>query len=162
EITKDAKTDIAKAQALYAYVTRNIRYVSLSFGMGRYQPHAAGEVLTNRYGDCKDKATLLDALFEAEGIRSATALVNSTGAIDPEIPSPSQFDHAITFVSLDGKDIWLDSTAQVAPFEYLLPQLRGKKALVVLQQQPVELKATPDKLAFAKYYMLELTGGIST
>jgi len=161
EITKDAKTDLAKVQALYEYVTHNIRYVSLSFGMGRYQPHSAAEVLTNRYGDCKDKATLLDALLEAEGIHSATALINSASAIDPDVPTPSQFDHAITFVSAGGKDIWLDSTAQVAPFEYLLPQLRGKKALVVFPQQPAELKKTPEKLQFAKYYMLEVTGGIT-
>jgi TonB family protein len=161
EITKDAKTDIAKVQTLYEFVTRNIRYVSLSFGVGRYQPHSAGEVLTNRYGDCKDKATLLDALLEAEGIHSATALINSASEIDPDVPTPSQFDHAITFVTVGGKDIWLDSTAQVAPFEYLFPQLRGKKALVVFPQATAELKMTPDKLAFAKYYMLEVNGEIS-
>jgi TonB family protein len=161
EITKDAKTDLARVQALYEYVTRSIRYVSLSFGMGRYQPHSAEEVLTNRYGDCKDKATLLDALLEAEGIQSATALINSVKAIDPDVPTPSQFDHAITFVSVGGKDIWLDSTAQVAPFEYLLPQLRGKQALVVFPRQPAELKKTPERLQFAKYYLLEVTGGIT-
>ncbi|MGB8522024.1 MAG: DUF3857 domain-containing protein [Candidatus Acidiferrales bacterium] len=160
EITKDSKTDLDKVQALYEYVTRNIRYVSLSFGMGRYQPHAAAEVLANRYGDCKDKATLLDALLEAEGIHSSTALINSTYAIDRDVPTPFQFDHAITFVSLGGKDIWLDSTAQVAPFEYLLPQLRGKEALVVFPQQPAELKETPQKLQLAKYYGVEVTGSL--
>ena len=160
EITKDAKTDLDKVQALYEYVTRNIRYVSLSFGMGRYQPHAAAEVLNNRYGDCKDKATLLDALLEAEGIHSSTALINSTYAIDRDVPTPFQFDHAITFVSVGGKDTWLDSTAQVAPFEYLFPQLRGKEALVVFPQQPAELKETPEKLQLAKYYGLEVTGSI--
>jgi TonB family protein len=161
EITKDANTDLARVQALYEYVTRNIRYVSLSFGVGRYQPHAAAEVLTNRYGDCKDKATLLDALLEAEGIHSATALINSKSAIDPDVPTPSQFDHAITFVSAGGKDIWLDSTAQVAPFQYLLPQLRGKEALVVFPQQPAELKRTPERLAFPKYYMVEVNGNMT-
>jgi len=161
EITKDAKTDLAKVQALYEYVTRNIRYVSLSFGVGRYQPHAAAEVLANRYGDCKDKATLLDALLEAEGIHSATALINSKSTIDIDVPTPSQFDHAITFVSTGGRDIWLDSTAQVAPFQYLLPQLRGKKALVVFQQEPAELKKTPEKLAFPKYYMVEVNGNMT-
>ncbi len=161
EITKDAKTDLEKVRALYEYVTRNIRYVSLSFGVGRYQPHAAAEVLANRYGDCKDKATLLDALLEAEGIHSATALINSKSTIDTDVPTPSQFDHAITFVSAGGRDIWLDSTAQVAPFQYLLPQLRGKKALVVFQREPAELKKTPEKLAFPKYYMVEVNGSMT-
>jgi TonB family protein len=158
EIAKDATSDLAKAQALYQWVARNIRYVSLSFGVGRYQPHYAAEVLTNRYGDCKDKATLLDALLDAEGIHSSTALINSKLDVDPDVPAPSQFDHAISFVSIGGKDIWLDSTAQVAPFQYLLPQLRGKDALVVLSEHGAELRRTPADLQFPKYYRLDVDG----
>jgi TonB family protein len=161
EITKGATTDAAKAQVLYQWVTRNIRYVSLSFGVGRYQPHNAAEVLTNRYGDCKDKATLLDALFAAEGIHGSTALINTKFDLDPDVPAPSQFDHAISFVSLDGKDIWLDSTAQVAPYEYLLPQLRGKDALVVFVDHTSEIRKTPAELQFPKYYRLDVDGSIA-
>lgn len=158
EIAKDATSDLAKAQALYRWVARNIRYVSLSFGVGRYQPHYAAEVLTNRYGDCKDKATLLDALLEAEGIHSSTALINSKFDVDPDVPAPSQFDHAISFVSIGGKDMWLDSTAQVAPFQYLLPQLRGKDALIVFSEHGAELRRTPAELPFPKYYRLDVDG----
>ncbi|MGC2280210.1 MAG: TonB family protein [Candidatus Acidiferrales bacterium] len=161
EITKGATTDAAKAQALYQWVTRNIRYVSLSFGVGRYQPHFASEVLTNRYGDCKDKATLLDALLAAEGIRSSTALISTQFDLDPDVPAPSQFDHAISFVSLDGKDIWLDSTTQVAPYEYLLPQLRGKDALVVFADHPAEIRKTHADLQFPKYYRFDVDGSIA-
>jgi TonB family protein len=161
EISKDATTDLAKAQALYQWVARNIRYVSLSFGVGRYQPHYAAEVLTNRYGDCKDKATLLDAMLDAEGIHSSTALINSKFDLDPDVPAPSQFDHAISFVAIGDKDIWLDSTAQVAPFQYLLPQLRGKDALVVLSEQGAKLRRTPTDLPFAKYYRLDVDGTVT-
>jgi TonB family protein len=161
EIAKDATSDLAKAQALYEWVARNIRYVSLSFGVGRYQPHYAAEVLTNRYGDCKDKATLLDALLDAEGIHSSTALINSKFDVDPDVPAPSQFDHAISFVSIGGKDIWLDSTAQVAPFQYLLPQLRGKDALIVLSEHRAELRRTPVDLQFSKYYRLDVDGRVT-
>jgi TonB family protein len=161
EIAKDATTEIAKAQALYQWVTRNIRYVSLSFGVGRYQPHYAEEVLKNRYGDCKDKATLLDALLDAEGIHSATALINSKFDVDPDVPAPSQFDHAISYVSLGDKGIWLDSTAQVAPFEYLLPKLRGKDALIVFSEPGAELRRTPVDLQFSKYYRLDVDGSVT-
>ena len=61
-LVKGKTDDMAKVKALYDYVSRNIRYVSLSFGLGRIQPHAASEVLANGYGDCKDKNTLLAAL----------------------------------------------------------------------------------------------------
>jgi TonB family protein len=151
EITKGAATDLAKAQALYDYVS-HIRYVSLSFGVGRYQPHSAMVVLSNRYGDCKDKATLLDALLAAEGIQSATALVQTRMDVDRDLPTPMQFDHAINVVSLGGKDIWLDSTMGVAPFGYLLPQLRGKDALVVSYPQKSDLRQAPVNLIGAKTY----------
>ncbi len=76
-LVKGKTDDMAKVKALYDYVSRNIRYVSLSFGLGRIQPHAASEVLANGYGDCKDKNTLLAALLDAEGFHSTSVLIGS-------------------------------------------------------------------------------------
>ena len=110
ELTKGLNTDLDKVEALYDYVAKNFRYVSLSLGLGRYQPHAAGDVLHNQYGDCKDKHTLLSSLLEAEGMHASSVLINSSRKLDPDIPSPSQFDHVITLLplgkegSLDGHD----------------------------------------------------------
>ena len=128
EIARGQQTDEAKAQALYYWVSQNIRYVSLSFGMGRYQPHPAAEVFSNRYGDCKDKTTLLEAMLEAEGLHANAVLANSIVDVDPDVPNPLQFDHAYTFLEIAGKETWLDSTLGVGPFGYLAPQLRGKEA----------------------------------
>jgi transglutaminase-like putative cysteine protease len=57
ELTKGLDTQLDKVQALYDFVAKNFRYVSLSLGVGRYQPHAASDVLHDQYGDCKDKHT---------------------------------------------------------------------------------------------------------
>lgn len=156
EIVKGQASDLDKAQALYQWVSENIRYVSLSFGVGRYQPHAAAEIFSNRYGDCKDKATLLAALLQAEGLHADTVLINSKADVDPDVPSPLQFDHAITFLKIAGQDTWLDSTIGVGPFGYLLPQLRGKKALVVEAGSVSGLQETPADLAIPKLYRVEL------
>ena len=75
--------------------------MSLSLGVGRYQPHASSEVLHNQYGDCKDKHTLLASLLEAEGLHASSVLINATRKLDPDVPSPSQFDHVITLLPLD-------------------------------------------------------------
>ena len=155
EITRGATSELAKVQAIYDYVS-HIRYVSLSFGVGRYQPHSALEVLTNLYGDCKDKATLLDALLAAKGIHGDTALINTQAEVDREIPTPLQFDHAINMVSLGGREVWLDATTGVGPFGYLLPQLRGKDALVVLYPQKSELLQTPAEEFSSKTYRYEI------
>src|SRR5208283_484538 len=45
ELTKGLSDDLDKVQALYDFVAKNFRYVSLSLGAGRYQPHAATDVL---------------------------------------------------------------------------------------------------------------------
>ena len=54
-------------RAIYEFVSGQTRYIGIDFGVGRYQPHAAAEVLANQYGDCKDKDTLLEAMLRAKG-----------------------------------------------------------------------------------------------
>jgi len=160
EIARGQQTEAAKAQALYYWVSQNIRYVSLSFGVGRYQPHPAAEVLSNRYGDCKDKTTLLEAMLEAEGLYAHAVLANSTLDVDSDMPNPLQFDHAYTVLQVAGKDTWLDTTLGVGPFGYLTPQLRGKEALVVSGAHDVGLRETPQDFPFAVQYRVGVNGTV--
>jgi tetratricopeptide (TPR) repeat protein len=125
-----AQTD-ALIQAIYNFVSLHIHYIGLSFGVGRYQPHTAAEVLENGYGDCKDKHTLLAALLKAEGIEAWPVLIDSSRKLDEDIPAPSQFDHLITILPQGKQYLWLDSTPEVSPFGMLLSNLRDKQALVV-------------------------------
>jgi tetratricopeptide (TPR) repeat protein/transglutaminase-like putative cysteine protease len=131
DLTKGLDTQLDKVQALYDFVAKNFRYVSLSLGVGRYQPHAAGDVLHNQYGDCKDKHTLLASLLEAEGMHASSVLINSTRKLDPDVPSPSQFDHVITMLPTPHEEVWMDTTSEVAPFRLLAFSLRNKLALVI-------------------------------
>jgi len=160
ELVKGQTTDLAKVQAIYDYVTKNIRYVSLSFGVGRYQPHAAAEVLANQYGDCKDKGTLLDALLSAEHIESYPVLINSDRKIDPDIPSPGQFDHLINIVVLNGKRYWADTTPGVAPLNFILPQLWDKQALAVPPDAKASLVRTPENPPFMPVEIVNVDGKI--
>src|SRR5579872_3727991 len=140
ELTHGLNSNIAKTEALYDFVAKNFRYVSLSLGVGRYQPHAASDVLHDQYGDCKDKHTLLASLLQAEGLHAWSVLINSSRKLDPDVPSPSQFDHVITMLPMakgDGKEeVWMDTTAEVAPFRLLAYSLRKKQALVIPPVDP--------------------------
>jgi tetratricopeptide (TPR) repeat protein len=131
ELTQGLDTEMDKVQALYDYVAKNFRYVSLSLGLGRYQPHAAADVLHDPYGDCKDKHTLLASLLEAEGLHASSVLINSSRKLDPDVPSPSQFDHVITMLPMGKDEVWMDTTSEVAPFRLLAYTLRNKLALVI-------------------------------
>jgi tetratricopeptide (TPR) repeat protein len=143
ELTKGAADDEAKIRTIYSFVSAQVHYVGVAFGVGRYQPHAASEVLTNQYGDCKDKHTLLASLLAAAGIKAYPVLVNSSHRIDPAVPSPAQFDHVITAVPQGNALVWLDTTPEVAPYGYLLSALRGKNSLPMPDGKPATLELTP-------------------
>jgi hypothetical protein len=58
-LTASKPTMLDKMGALTQFVQNDIRYVAIELGIGGWQPHAAPEVFTHHYGDCKDKATLM-------------------------------------------------------------------------------------------------------
>src|SRR5271166_2358895 len=148
ELVRGKTDEMEKVKALYDYVSRNIRYVSLSFGLSRIQPHAASEVLANGYGDCKDKNTLLAALLQSQGIESSSVLIGVQHKLDPDVPSPSHFDHVITRVPVGGQEIWLDSTSGVLPFRMLMQPTRDKQALLISPAGKSDLVRTPANLPF--------------
>ena len=143
EITRSASTPEAQIQALYAFVSTHIRYIGIDFGIGRYQPHLAAEVLANQYGDCKDKDTLLEALLHAKGFSSAPALIGVNVDMVPDLPSPAFFNHVITTVNLPSGRAWVDTTPGVAPFRLLVNLLRDKAALVVPPTGDATIEHTP-------------------
>lgn len=160
ELTRGAKTDTEKIQAIYTFVSQKFRYIGIALGIGRYQPHAAADVLTNDYGDCKDKHTLFAALLAAEHIKAFPALINSSHKIDPDFPSPDQFDHVITAIPQDKGFLFLDTTPEVAPFGYLITGLRDKKAVVIPDAGPVQLADTPPDPPFKSFLTFEANGAI--
>jgi len=143
ELIAGKTTDDEKIAAIYHYVSTQVRYIGVAFGIGRYQPHSAETVLDNQYGDCKDKHTLLAAMLKAAGYEAWPALIGSTAKLHPELPSPAQFDHVITVAPLKGKEIWLDSTPEVTPYRMLMSQIRDKQALVIPTNGPPRLENTP-------------------
>ena len=143
ELVAGKATALEKIRALYSFVATTNRYVSLSFGLGRFQPHRATEVLANQYGDCKDKHTLLASLLEAEGFKVSAVLIGSGRTLDPTLPSPAQFDHALTAVDVGGETVLMDTTAEVAPFRALLQPLRRKQALLVAPRGGSRIITTP-------------------
>ena len=94
------KSLVEIVEVLGGFVQRNVRYVAIEIGIGGYQPHPAASIFRNRYGDCKDKVTLLGTMLHDAGVESNYFLVHtSRGVVDPEAPS-SYFNHVITAVEL--------------------------------------------------------------
>ncbi|HXC96145.1 MAG TPA: DUF3857 and transglutaminase domain-containing protein [Edaphobacter sp.] len=95
------KTDFYdKTEALAEFVQKQVRYFAIEMGIGGYQPHFAGDIFRNRYGDCKDKATLLTSMLSTVGIHGALVMVDHRrGVIDPDAPSIVG-DHMIAAIEI--------------------------------------------------------------
>ncbi|MBV8903988.1 MAG: DUF3857 and transglutaminase domain-containing protein, partial [Acidobacteriia bacterium] len=163
ELTAGMPAMPAKIQALAKFVQQEVRYVAVEIGIGGYQPHPAQEVLKNRYGDCKDKATLLSAMLHEIGVESYYVLINShRGVIRSEFPSPLPFDHAILAIrgaagmSWDGKYssvthprlgplLFFDPTDPYVPLGHLPADLEANSGLLVEDSasELVDLPASP-------------------
>ena len=161
ELTRTAKTESEKIQILYRYVSTNFRYIGIALGIGRIQPHSATDVLTNDYGDCKDKHTLFAALLAAVGVKAYPALISSAGKIDSAFPSIFQFDHVITALPRNNGFLFLDTTPEVAPFGYLIAGLRDKQALVLPDDGPAQLVKTPPDPPFKSFMTFEAEGTLN-
>jgi hypothetical protein len=143
------KSDVlSKVDALYTYVSREIRYVAVEIGIGGYQPHPAPDVYKYKYGDCKDKATLLLTMLNDIGLRGYPALVGTRGDIeaDPQLPTLATFDHMIValpvpaslrpavekFSSYDAQDqiLWIDPTSETDPLGQVPEMDQGVFSLI--------------------------------
>jgi hypothetical protein len=102
ELTAAAPDTFSKIRALAEFAQKEVRYVSIQIGIGGFQPHPAPSVLANRYGDCKDKATLLAALLKTVGIGSHFIVINTDrGSVNLRSPvSLGSFNHVILAIRL--------------------------------------------------------------
>ena len=111
EITAQARQLIAGAPDLYTklsritdFIQKNVRYFIVVLGVGGWQAHYAADVYRNRYGDCKDKTTLLISMLQAIGVRAYYLHVDTRrGIIDPQAPS-LWGNHMITAIELPDGD----------------------------------------------------------
>src|SRR5262249_17042203 len=95
-------TQLAKMQAIAEFVQRDIRYVAIELGIGGWQPHAAADVFSHKYGDCKDKATLMSTMLREIGVDSYEIPINTTrgGVTSQTPPMMFLFNHVILAVRL--------------------------------------------------------------
>jgi transglutaminase-like putative cysteine protease len=107
------RDDEERALAALDFVQRKVRYLGIEMGAGSYRPHAPGDVLARRFGDCKDKARLLCAMLRRAGIDACPALVSVRlrRAVAAHVPTPLDFDHVIAKIVVAGRVFWVDPTA---------------------------------------------------
>lgn len=122
ELTAGAPDLYTKLERITDYIQKNIRYFVVETGIGGWQAHWAGDIYRNKYGDCKDKTTLLISMLQAIGVHAYYLHVDSRrGIIDPNAPS-LMGNHMITAIELpaDEKDSRLMATTKTPQGKTLL------------------------------------------
>ncbi|HWZ82422.1 MAG TPA: DUF3857 and transglutaminase domain-containing protein [Terriglobales bacterium] len=166
DLSASKTTTLAKMQDLAAFVQHNIRYVAIELGIGGLQPHSAQEIFTNRYGDCKDKATLMRSMLREIGVDSYYVVINSErGAVTGDAPAHNGFNHMVTAIKLPaglvdpslvatvqhpklGALLFFDPTNEMTPFGQIGGYLQANYGLLVTPEggELIQLPQQPSKM----------------
>jgi tetratricopeptide (TPR) repeat protein len=140
-------------EKLLDVIRKSVRYAGVEVGDGSFVPRTPSFVLQNKYGDCKDKATLLVAMLRAAGIEAHVALLAAGFGFDTvaSLPAVDSFNHAI--VSVDGSPaMWIDPTDEFARAAELPLEDQGRMALIA-SRGTTALTLTPETPASANRYI---------
>jgi tetratricopeptide (TPR) repeat protein len=139
ELTSGKASEAEKIRAIYDFVTGEVRYNAWEFGVHGFKPYNAATIFQRRFGDCKDKATLLCTMLGAAGIRAHPVLIraeHARGDEDLSMPMVNHFNHCIAYVDPAGGrgGLYLDGTAEKNAVDELPAMDRGAKVLVVREE----------------------------
>jgi hypothetical protein len=126
-----ATTDEERVRRIYEYVVTSTRYLGIELGIHGWKPYPVTLVHRRRYGDCKDKASLLYVLLEEVGIPARLVMVRTAdiGVVDPDPASMWLFNHAIAYVP--SLDLYLDGTAERSGYRELPSMDQGATVVIV-------------------------------
>jgi hypothetical protein len=140
------KEGLEKIKAIYYWVQDNIKYIAFEDGMGGFIPREASLVFSRRFGDCKDKTSLLTYMLQKAGI---PAFYVWTGTRDipykhDEIPTGLCDNHMVTAIRRDGKWVILDPTASNVPYGLVPSVLQGKEAFIMVSPDSFDIYQIPE------------------
>lgn len=130
ELIAEQKTDADKIEALYDFVAKQIHLVRIPPEQTKFQIHDVAKVLSAGYGDDFDKCALLAAMLHADGFSAEVALLPTAKKFDAQFAWPGAIAGAVVSASAGKETFWMDPAPDTLPFRLLLPDARGKQALV--------------------------------
>jgi hypothetical protein len=166
----DGMKSPAEKLAAIAIFIQSLRYVAVEFGEGKWRPRCASVTMHNRYGDCKDKTVLMQAMLNAAGLTSAPVLASLTLPVDTAFPNPLQFNHVLIGIPVAGlgnleaysdaiADAWLffDPATTDINLGGLSTVLQGKTVLVCAGSNGrlVRLPLIPTARSYLRNYEVE-------
>lgn len=145
KLTKGKRDRQEKIDALVQYMQRKYTYKALEFGRRAYIPNKPGQVIANKYGDCKDHALLIHLLLKAVNIPSHLALVSLGTPVEPSLPAMDQFDHIIVYLPGTGNNRghFIDTTDKGSSPRSKVPLSLANTHALVLDPANIRLETIP-------------------
>ena len=161
-VVRGARSRADTLRALHRWIAQDIRYVSVSLGLGGYQPRTPADVLATGYGDCKDKTTLFVAAARRWGIDARPVLLHLNGVRSAQPVSIARFNHAIAaVVESGGGYTFTDLTAATIPYGDLPASYRGSFGVVVRVDGTADTVRFPERAADSTGIFIRLRGELS-
>ena len=164
ELTANCNTDMQKIEAIFKFVSQEIRYLGIipegEDEAPGYQPHYVTQTFDNRHGVCRDKAALLATMLRLAGQKAFPVLINNGPKMDMEVPLP-YFNHAITGVlNDDGTYTLMDSTDENT--KELFPAYLCDKSYLVARPDGETLKVSAIVPASENMMLVNTTGKLTS
>jgi hypothetical protein len=126
-------TDRDKVARIYRWVQQNIKYVAIEDGDNGHVPREASLVLQRRYGDCKDKSSLLTVMIRAVGLKSGLAWLGTRDLPYKYsvFPSINNSNHMIAvWWDENNKPVLLDGTTLFHALGQVPSSIQGKQCII--------------------------------
>ncbi|WP_299367287.1 DUF3857 domain-containing protein [Winogradskyella sp.] len=145
-LIKGLKSDEEKIKAIYYFIQNEINYIAFEDGLNGFIPRDAKNIYTNKYGDCKDMANILNEMLKYAGITSYLTWIGTRNRpfTYSELPTPMVDNHMITTVKLNDEYLFLDATAKYLGFGYPSPFIQGKEALIGISDSEYKIIKVPE------------------
>jgi hypothetical protein len=135
-LVKDCTDDYCKIQKIYELLQNSTRYFYVGLGIGGWQPAAAADVHTLKYGDCKGLSNYTVSMLNAVGVPACYVLIragDTNRTQYPDFPN-AYFNHAIACVPMEKDTLWLECTSQTESCGFLSNFTDSRYALLVTPQ----------------------------
>ena len=159
EVKKNASTPEEIAEAIYKYIQEKFIYTAIEVGIGGYKPRFTSMTFQKKYGDCKDLTFLYVLLLQKAGIQALPALVDTRSAkfFRQDFPTPTQFNHCITYLPGIRGGTWVDNTVKNFRLGEVPSIIQGHQALII---GPNKLMQIPERLQDSNKLNVSIKGGL--
>lgn len=133
EITAGYTTDEEKVKAIFYWVKDNIKYIAFENGYEGFIPREGSLVLERKFGDCKDMASIINALAKFANVKNVFIAWIGTRKIPysyHDLATPAVDNHMIAVYKNGNDYVFLDATDGQTRYGLPTAFIQGKEALV--------------------------------